>query len=216
VCVHPCPIVQELLPTRRASRTPGRASTHPDMVARRADGGRIGLNVLAMGASVDGVPMMLHFLRPEARSDRDPLTAALSREAFIVRALEEQSRALRTGSTLALALVEVDDLEAINDSLGFSTGDRLLLAVADSLRVGRSAGLVGRWGGDQFALLLPDMTDVEATQRLRWTLGLLERSVTVDGRTATVSAGIVQVNPHAALTAAFAAADEAIARARRH
>ncbi|TMF13515.1 MAG: PAS domain-containing protein [Chloroflexi bacterium] len=69
VCVHPCPMVQGLLPTRRPTRAARRASAHEDMAVRHADGGRINLSVMAMPVSVDGIPMLLHLLRNAARGE---------------------------------------------------------------------------------------------------------------------------------------------------
>jgi diguanylate cyclase (GGDEF)-like protein len=211
VCLHPCPMVQGLLPSRRASRT----AAHPDMLVRRTDGQRINLSVIAMAVCFDGVPMLMHLLRNEPQSERDPLTGTLNRDAFTVRVLDEQNRALRTSSSLSLALIDVDGLKAINDAQGHSTGDRLLIAVADSLRAGRRADLVGRWGGDEFVALLPDATPMEGARRLRRTLDSLGRTVTIGGQPATFSAGVVQLEPHDPLTTVFAAADVALYRAKQ-
>ncbi|MFI5287759.1 MAG: diguanylate cyclase domain-containing protein, partial [Candidatus Dormibacteria bacterium] len=114
VCTHPCLVARGLLPAQQSSRTPAHPTAHPDMVARHSDGGRLNLSVVAVAVSVDGIPMLLHLLRHDAHSDHDPLTGLLSRDAFTVRVLDEQNRALRIGSSLAVALVDVDGLKAIN------------------------------------------------------------------------------------------------------
>jgi diguanylate cyclase (GGDEF)-like protein len=215
VCAQPCLMVQGLLPTRRRSRSAAYASAHPDMVARHAAGGRIHLSVVAIAVSVDGTPMLLHLLRHDAHSERDPLTGSLSRDAFTVRVLDEQNRALRIGSSLAVALVDVDGLKAINDAHGHATGDRLLIGTADALRIGRRADLVARWGGDEFVVLLPDAMPVEGARRLRRTLRLLGRAVTVEGQAATFSAGVASLDRQAPFTIALQAADEALYRAKR-
>ena len=215
VCTHPCLMVQGLLPTQRSSRTPAHPTAHPDMVARHSDGGRLNLSVVAMAVSVDGIPMLLHLLRHDAHSEHDPLTGSLSRDAFIVRVLDEQNRALRIGSSLAVALVDVDGLKAINDAHGHATGDRLLIGIADALRAGRRADLVARWGGDEFVVLLPDATPVEGSRRLRRTLRLLRQTVTLEGKLATFSAGVARLEPQAPFTMAIQMADKALYQAKR-
>jgi diguanylate cyclase (GGDEF)-like protein len=204
-----------LVPTRRSSRTPAHPMAHPDMVARHSDGGRLNLSVVAMAVSVDGIPMLLHLLRHDAQSEHDPLTGSLSRDAFTVRVLDEQNRALRIASSLAVALVDVDGLKAINDAHGHATGDRLLIGVADALRAGRRADLVARWGGDEFVVLFPDATPVEGARRLRRTLRLLRHTVALEGKPATFSAGVAQLEPQAPFTMAFQMADKALYRAKR-
>ncbi len=211
VCTQPCLLVQGLLAVQRSSRAPA----HPDMVARHSDGGRVNLSVVAMAVSVDRIPMLLHLLRHEAQSEHDPLTGSLSRDAFTVRVLDEQNRALRMGSSLAVALVDVDGLKAINDAHGHATGDRLLIGIADALRAGRRADLVARWGGDEFVVLLPDATPVEGAQRLRRTLRLLRQTVTLEWKPATFSAGVAQLEAQAPFNAALEMADEALYRAKR-
>lgn len=215
VCAQPCVMVQDLLHTRRSSRSSASAGAHPDMVARHADGGRLNLSVVALAVSLDGIPMLLHLLRHDAHSDHDPLTGLLSRDAFTVRVLDEQNRALRIGSSLAVALVDVDGLKAINDAHGHATGDQLLIGIADALRGGRRADLVARWGGDEFVVLLPDTTPVEGTRRLRRTLSFLRQTVTLEGQPATFSAGVARLEPEAPFTVAIQAADKALYRAKR-
>jgi diguanylate cyclase (GGDEF)-like protein len=215
VCTQPCLMVQGLLPTQRSSRTPAHPTAHPDMVARHSDGGRLNLSVVAMAVSVAGIPMLLHLLRHDAHSEHDPLTGSWSRDAFTVRVLDEQNRALRIGSSLAVALVDVDGLKAINDAHGHATGDRLLVGIADALRAGRRADLVARWGGDEFVVLLPDATPVEGIRRLRRTLRSLRQTVTLEGKPATFSAGVAQLEPQAPFTMAIQMADKALYRAKR-
>jgi diguanylate cyclase len=129
--------------------------------------------------------------------------------------LDEQNRALRIGSSLAVALVDVDGLKAINDAHGHATGDRLLIGIADALRAGRRADLVARWGGDEFVVLLPDATPVEGSRRLRRTLRLLRQTVTLEGKLATFSAGVARLEPQAPFTMAIQMADKALYRAKR-
>lgn len=208
VCALPCPMLLAL----HAGRP---AAAHPDMVVRRADGERVRLSVMAMRVERDGVAMLLHQVRDEPLSERDPLTGALSRHAFVVRLLDEQNRARRSGSSLALAMVDVDGLKSVNDGHGHDAGDRVLLAVASALRQGRRSDLVGRWGGDEFAVLLPDTAAADAAPRLCRTLDSFEREVRVGGRPVSFSAGIVPVDPRAQIHRVMARADAALYHAKR-
>jgi diguanylate cyclase (GGDEF)-like protein len=93
-------------------------------------------------------------LATQARTD--PLTGLANRRTFDERLAEEAERASRHARALSLVLVDVDEFKAINDHFGHATGDRVLVALAGSLRAGmRSGDLLARIG-DELALLLPD------------------------------------------------------------
>ena len=94
----------------------------------------------------------------------DPLTEALNRRG-IQRALgQELDRMTRSGESLVAILIDCDDFKTINDGLGFAVGDALLTALTKSLRSGlRSGDHLGRVGGDEFLVLLPDTSVAEGT-----------------------------------------------------
>ena len=88
---------------------------------------------------------------------RDPLTELHNRRFMNDRLPAEVARAERTGSVLAVAIIDLDEFKLINDKLGHISGDRALTAFARALRVGlRSYDLVCRFGGDEFVVLFPD------------------------------------------------------------
>jgi len=101
----------------------------------------------------------------------DPLTGHLNRRGLVERALSELSRARRRGSALGVALVDLDHLKAINDDGGHPLGDAALRHVARCLEHElRTPDSFGRWGGDEFLVLLPDADRegaVEACERVR-------------------------------------------------
>ncbi len=88
----------------------------------------------------------------------DPLTGLPNRravEAHIGRAIE---RAKRHGSAIAVGMIDLDDFKPVNDRLGHEAGDRLLQQLAARLRqVMRGIDLVGRFGGDEFVIVLEDL-----------------------------------------------------------
>jgi diguanylate cyclase (GGDEF)-like protein len=104
-----------------------------------------------------------------ARAERlariDELTGLPNRRAFSEALATEIARARRFGSPLSLIIGDLDDFKGINDTHGHPAGDACLVAMADALRgTLRQYDTCFRWGGDEFALLLPETTAADAEQ----------------------------------------------------
>ena len=92
----------------------------------------------------------------------DSLTGLANRALFADRLQHAISRTERAPTAIAVLFVDLDDFKTVNDSLGHSEGDQLLIAVADRLRTGLRAGdTIARMGGDEFAILIEDPVDGE-------------------------------------------------------
>lgn len=101
---------------------------------------------------------------------RDDLTQLQNRRFFYERLQEELARAERSRKQLSIAMVDVDDLKAINDEFGHQVGDVVLRRFARTLnRTVRPGDITARLGGDEFAVIMPDADRREADQ-LAWRL----------------------------------------------
>ncbi|HUG56352.1 MAG TPA: sensor domain-containing diguanylate cyclase [Candidatus Limnocylindrales bacterium] len=101
--------------------------------------------------------------RARAQAMTDALTGLLNRRYFEERLAREVARARRRGGGLALLMLDLNEFKAFNDSYGHVEGDRVLAEAARVVRdvVGRR-GIVCRYGGDEFTVLLPDRSRAEA------------------------------------------------------
>ncbi len=149
----------------------------------------------------------------------DELTGALNRRAFLARAREETRRAARHRRPLCMVMVDLDHFKAINDSHGHAVGDVVLEQATARLRHQlRDSDLLGRLGGEEFALLLPETAlgeAAEVAERLRQALA--GRPVQAHGVEVPVTAsfGVADVDvDDEGIELALHDADQALYRAR--
>jgi len=104
----------------------------------------------------------------------DYLTGVYNRRHFMERAEQELHRAQRYGSPLSMLMLDIDHFKLINDRYGHKVGDIVLKAVADLCHATfRDVDILGRLGGEEFAVLLPETDQhfaIEAAERLRDTI----------------------------------------------
>ncbi len=129
----------------------------------------------------------------------DPLTRLLNRRGLEQALAQEIQRARREGSALVAVLVDLDDFKQINDAMGFTVGDRVLVQITRKLRASlRATDHAGRIGGDEFMILLPRIRPGEGVlvgEKLRRTVFGTPVSVSpTSSLTVTASLGLVQVS----------------------
>lgn len=149
----------------------------------------------------------------ERMAHTDPLTG-LANERTVARILElELARAGRQESEVSLAMFDVDDFQATNESGGHEAGDDVLRRVAEVLAESvRLVDTVGRIGGDEFVLVAPGSAGMTVTQRV---LDGIRALPAVAGRPITVSAGVARFPVDGASSEALIdAASSALNRAR--
>ncbi|MBD3667814.1 MAG: GGDEF domain-containing protein [Kangiella sp.] len=129
----------------------------------------------------------------------DPLTGIANRREFMNRAEEEMSRANRNGTDLCMMVIDFDHFKDINDEHGHQAGDKVLKQfVRLSKEIMRPSDLLGRIGGEEFALLLPETSlssAAKVAERLRQYIE--ESSVVVSKQKIkmTISIGLTQHRP---------------------
>ena len=146
-----------------------------------------------LGIAINGISTSLADTYDRATVDR--LTGVANRQALLSNLFSEVERATRYGRPLCVAFVDIDHFKAVNDSYGHAAGDTVLRGVAQTIAENlRASDLIGRYGGEEFMLILTE-TDVEEGAALSEKLReLVERQrVAIEGNPAlsvTVSIGI--------------------------
>jgi diguanylate cyclase (GGDEF)-like protein len=150
---------------------------------------------------------------------RDSLTGLLNHRNAKQALATERARALRTGSPLSVAMLDIDYFKRVNDTHGHPAGDRVIRSLARVLvqRLRRS-DIVGRYGGEEFLVIMPDTSVASAVGVLEELRASFSRLTHVgdDGKfSCTMSGGLVQLDPDEASDEVLARADRALYDAKR-
>ncbi len=132
---------------------------------------------------------------------RDPLTGLPNRQWLLERTWAALEDAEGSGARSALVLIDLDRFRSVNDTLGHLAGDRLLLQIAERLKLALPRGAeAARLGGDEFAVLLPTADSTTSAQRVaRHLVAELSSPLDLDGLTLVLeaSAGVAVFPDHA-------------------
>ena len=152
------------------------------------------------------------------RAQTDPLTHLPNRYSYNERLTQEYNRWRRYRSPLSLVICDIDLFKKINDSYGHAAGDEVLRCVANFLQSGlRESDFVARFGGEEFVILLPETSLVDATKAMnKLRLGIKELSVEYDEHkmSTAMSFGISEFENSDTPKAVFSRADRALYRAK--
>lgn len=152
-------------------------------------------------------------------SERDPLTGIGNRRMLMERLKVETARAERLGRPLTVAMADIDRFKEVNDAHGHDAGDRALVEVARALRGGmREYDLCGRWGGEEFIVVMPEIGPAEAAhviERVRLAITALDLRAGDSAITLSVSFGLAGRRAGESIFDTINRADAALLDAKR-
>ena len=156
----------------------------------------------------------------EHESLTDPLTGAANRR-MLERALgARENEQERYGRAYAVIFCDVDHFKAVNDDCGYETGDNVLRAVARTLAEStRPSDTVGRWGGDEFLVVVPAADEGQAVllaERMREVVRGLSAAPDGHGPGVSLSIGVAVACPHEPPAEVVARASRAMRDAKRN
>jgi diguanylate cyclase (GGDEF)-like protein len=180
----------------------------------------IGIFSSAMRQSLykSGVDLKEAYKRIEELSELDDLTGSFNRRCIMGMLDEEIASAHRSKTTCSIALIDLDWFKRINDTYGHPTGDEVLRTFAITVFANiRPNDKFGRYGGEEFLLLLPDTQNEGAARildRLRAIIADLDWSAFSPGMLVTISAGVATLQPNETPDVILARADSALYAAK--
>lgn len=154
----------------------------------------------------------------ERQARTDALTGVLNRRAIMEELAREIARATRDQTPLAVAMLDIDHFKHVNDSYGHAVGDQVLQLVVERVKSRiRSYDLLGRFGGEEFLLVLPGIGESEAysvCERVRETIKCCPLKLPEGDLSVTVSLGVAEYRSQS-LDTLLAEVDNALYEAKR-
>ncbi|HZU40242.1 MAG TPA: diguanylate cyclase [Solirubrobacteraceae bacterium] len=154
--------------------------------------------------------------RLSAQALTDSLTGLANQRALYSRLEAELARAARRGTTLSVAMIDIDHFKEINDNAGHDIGDEMLARVAAALSsFARAEDILGRVGGDEFAWVLPDTSREQALVAVERARRLIA-AAPPDPYTLTISAGVCDTGEATEAAELIRLADSALYWSKAH
>ena len=165
-----------------------------------------------------GLKLREAYKRIEELAELDELTGSFNRRCIMRMLDDEITRARRSETPCSIALIDLDWFKRINDAYGHPTGDEVLRTFAITVFANiRNNHRFGRYGGEEFLLVLPDTQDDVAAcilDRLRAIIAELDWSAFSPGMRVTISAGLATLRPDESPDTFLARADSALYAAK--
>jgi len=160
------------------------------------------------------------FEKLETLASRDELTGVLNRRSVMRLLDEERERTQRTGQPFGVAILDLDHFKQVNDTCGHPVGDAVLRRFTQTVAGAmRNTDRLGRFGGEEFLLLLTAARDMDAataaTDRVRNAVAALDWNEEAPGLAITVSAGVTMCHETDTREQLLGRADRALYRAKR-
>ncbi|HEX2701075.1 MAG TPA: GGDEF domain-containing protein [Acidimicrobiales bacterium] len=187
------------------------------------------LNGLLVGAGAITVVVMARQIRVTVENSRllgqlhylaevDGLTSILNRRSFFEAGEHVIEWAAESSRPVTVLMIDIDHFKRVNDTFGHAVGDKVLVTVASITKAQlRDTDVVGRYGGDELAVVIPDCAvsgGLEVAERIRQAVGACP-IVTADGSVrATLSVGVAEAGRAKDLSTALARADTALYQAK--
>ena len=209
-----------LIVTDLASQAPG----HPERRALFLTLYLVGLTPVFVANGIGAILLLASDVAAQLRAlaANDPLTGVLNRRGFHEAALRAVANGRRQRQSIAVAIADIDHFKSINDRHGHTVGDRTLGFVCGRLTKGlRGGDLVGRIGGEEFALLLVNSSAEQAAEAMERIRAEIAAGFAEDGAPAPVTAsfGVASValggsSPEQMLAESLDRADKALYRCK--
>ena len=149
---------------------------------------------------------------------RDGLTGLYNHSATKEHLMREISRATRSESPLALAMIDLDFFKKVNDTYGHPVGDQVIRALSRLLQQRlRRGDIIGRYGGEEFVAILPGTTASAAAgvlEQIREVFSKIRHRADEREFTSSFSAGVTELTPDQDNDALFRVADSALYEAK--
>jgi diguanylate cyclase len=155
----------------------------------------------------------------EKASTHDPLTGVGNRRLLMDHLNKQSARALRTGQTYVLIIADADRFKHVNDTWGHEVGDSILIEICTAMgAILRQDDVFGRWGGEEFLVLLPDTRLADARPAIERLHRAMQMEVAHNGEpiAVTVSLGVTEHRAGERYSQTLSRADSALRAAKNN